>query len=77
MKAEYNVESAVGQVGHTTEKMKQLEVAQTYNTALYLAHYIGHLDQIETVRNIGDITEMSMLELVHMMPGMESLQASQ
>ena len=73
MRAEYNVEAAVSQVGNVTDKMRQLEVANTYNAALYLAHFIGHLDQIETVRNIGDVTEMSMLELVHMMPGIESL----
>ena len=53
--------------------MKQLEVANLYNSSLYLAHYIGHLEQIETVRNIGDVQEMSMLELVHLMPGVESL----
>ena len=53
--------------------MKQLEVANTYNFALYLAHYTGHLEQIETVRNIGDINEMSMMEMTHLMPGIESL----
>ena len=57
--------------------MKQLEVANTYNSTLYLAHYMAHLDQIETVRNIGDVTEMSMLELLHLMPGVETLQASE
>ena len=53
--------------------MRQLEVANTYNAALYLAHFIGHLEQIETVRNIGDVTEMSMLEMLHLMTGSESL----
>ena len=57
--------------------MRRLEVANTYNSALWLAHYFSHLEQIETVRNIGDINEMSMLELVHMMPGIETLQASE
>ena len=55
--------------------MKQLEVANSYNYALYLAHYTGHLEQIETVRNAGDINEMSMLEMVHLMPGMDALAA--
>ena len=77
MKAEYNVEAAVSQVGNVTESMRKLEVASQYNAALYMAHYMGHLEQIETVRNIGDINEMSMLELVHMMPGLEALQASE
>lgn len=73
MKAEYNVDSAVAQVGHQSEKIKALEVANTYNFMLYLSHYIGHLDQLETMRNIGDIQEMSMVELLHLMPGNETL----
>jgi hypothetical protein len=40
---------------------------------LYLAHYTGHLEQLETMRNIGDVTEMSMLEMMHLMPGIETL----
>lgn len=77
MKAEYGVDSAVNQVGHQTEMMKQLEVANEYNYALYLAHYLGHLEQIETVRNIGDVEQLSMLEMVHLCPGVETLQASE
>jgi hypothetical protein len=75
MKAEYGVESAVGQVGHQSEKIKALEVANTYNFMLYLAHYSGHLEQLETMRNIGDVQEMSTLEMVHLMPGTETLGA--
>ena len=77
MKAEYQVDPAVNQVGHQTEKMKQLEVANTYNFMLYLAHYTNHLEQLETMRNIGDIEQMSMLEMVHLMPGAEALQAQE
>ena len=73
MKAEYNVESAVGQVGHQSERIKALEVANTYNFMLYLSHYAGHLEQLETMRNIGDIEEMSMLEMMHLMPGTDTL----
>ena len=57
--------------------MKQLEVANEYNYALYMAHYLGHLEQIETVRNIGDVEQLSMLEMVHLCPGVETLQASE
>jgi hypothetical protein len=53
--------------------MKQLDVAMTYNFMLYLSHYAGHLDQLETMRNVGDIQEMSMLEMLHLMPGMDTL----
>ena len=77
MKAEYNVESAVSQVGHQTDKMKQLEVANTYNFMLYLTHYAGHLEQLETMRNIGDLQEISMLEMLHLMPGVETQQAAE
>jgi hypothetical protein len=53
--------------------MKQLDVAMTYNFMLYLSHYAGHLDQLETMRNVGDIQEMSMMEMLHLMPGMDTL----
>ena len=53
--------------------MKQLEIANTYNFALYLSHYIAHLEQIETVRNIGDLAQMSKLEVLHLMPGFDTL----
>ena len=73
MAAEYNVESALSNLGQVSEKIKQLEIANTYNSVLYLAHYMSHLDQIETMRNVGDISEMSVLEMVSLMPGTESL----
>lgn len=73
MKAEYNVESAVNMIGTTNDKMKQLEVANTYNFMLYLSHYAGHLEQLETMRNVGDLQEMSMMEFLHYMPGVDTL----
>jgi hypothetical protein len=75
LKAEYNVESAVGLVGHQSEKIKALEVANTYNFMLYLSHNSGHLEQLETMRNIGDIQELSSLEMLHLSPGTETLGA--
>lgn len=77
MKAEYSVESAVSQVGIQTEKMKQLEVANTYNFMLYLTHYANHMDQLETLRNIGDIQELSMMEMSHLNPGLDTLHSMQ
>jgi hypothetical protein len=73
MTAEYNVESAISNLGQVSDKIKALEIANTYNSTLYLAHYIGHLDQLETMKNIGDMNEMSMLEITKLMPGLESL----
>lgn len=55
MKSEYKLEAAVSFVGTQSEKIKRLEVANTYNFILYMCHYDTHLDQIETLRNIGDI----------------------
>jgi hypothetical protein len=49
--------------------MKQLEVINTYNYMLYLTHYMPHLEQLETLRNGGDIMDMSTLEATHLMPG--------
>ena len=76
MKAEYNVDASLSHVGHHSERMRQLEVAMTYNFALYLSHYLPHLEQMETVRNIGDLNEMSMLEMVHLMPGFDTMAAT-
>lgn len=73
MKAEYGVDAALAQVGHQSEKIKQLEVANTYNFMLYLTHWAGHMDQLETLRNIGDIQELSMLEMLHLNPGLDTL----
>ena len=73
MAAEYNVESALSNLGQVSEKIKQLEIANTYNSYLYRAHYIGHLEQLETLRNIGDVTEMSSLEWFKLMVGSDVL----
>ena len=47
-----------------------------YNFMLYFVHYAGHLDQLETMRNIGDLQQMSLLEMVKLMPGAEELSAA-
>ena len=75
MKTEYNIESAVAQCGSESEMRKQLEVANTYNFVLHVCQYYGHLEQLETLRNVGDINEFSMLEMLHYMPELETLGA--
>jgi hypothetical protein len=77
MKTEYAVEAAVSKTGSSSEKMQALDVAMQYNFMLYFVHYAAHLDQLETMRNIGDINSMSMLEWYKMNPGIEMLQASE
>ncbi len=76
MKSNYSVDSAVGRLGHATEQMQALDVAMQYNFMLYFVHFSGHLDQLEVMRNIGDLNQMSMLEMVKLMPGAEELQAT-
>lgn len=77
MKSSYSVDAAVGRLGHGTDQLQALDVAMQYNFMLYFVHYSGHLDQMEVMRNIGDLNQMSMLEMVKLMPGAEELQASQ
>jgi hypothetical protein len=73
MKTEYSVDSAVSKTGSNTEKMQALDVAMQYNFMLYFVHYTQHLNQLETMRNIGDINSLSMLEFYKLNPGMETL----
>jgi len=77
MKTEYSVDSTVSRTGSSTEKMQALDVAMQYNFMLYFVHYTAHLNQLETMRNIGDINSLSMLEYYKLNPGMETLQASE
>ena len=77
MKSTYAIDAAVARCGHSTDQMNALDVAMQYNFMRYFVHFSGHLDQIETMRNIGDINQMSMLEMVKLIPGAEVLQSSQ
>lgn len=77
MESEYTVESAVGKTGSQTEKMQALDVSMQYNFMLYFVHYTQHLNQLETMRNIGDFSQLSMLEYYKLNPGMETLQSSE
>jgi len=76
MKTSYSIDAAVGRIGHSTDQLQALDVAMQYNFMLYFVHYSGHLDQLEVMRNIGDLNQMSMLEMVKLMPGVETLQAT-
>ena len=77
METEYTVESAVAKTGTQTDKMQALDVNMQYNFMLYFVHYAQHLDQLETMRNIGDINQMSMLEWTKLNPGLETLAQSE
>ena len=71
MKAEYNVDAAVSSVGGKTESMKQLDIAMKYNSAIWMAHYMEHLETLETVRNMGPIQNMSVMEVASLCPGFD------
>ena len=64
MDTEYGVQGAVARCGNTTEKMQALDVAMQWNYSLYLTHYLDHLNQMETMRNAGEISSMSNFEVM-------------
>ena len=72
----YSIDSAVQRCGHTTEKMQALDISMQYNFMLYFVHYSMHLEQLETMRNLGDCTKISNMEAMHMMPEVEVMQSS-
>ena len=72
MQHEYNVDAAASLIGTRSEKMKQLEFVNTYNQALWTVHYLLHLNQMETLRNLGDPTELSINEWLHLNPAAET-----
>lgn len=74
MESEYSIESAVSRVGVSQEKIKALDTALQYNFMLYFVHYVCHLDQLETMHNIGDLDKISMLEMTKLWPGLETLE---
>jgi hypothetical protein len=77
MKAEYGVDGAVSKCGTRSEAMKALDVAMHYNYNLWMAHYLLHLDQIETLHNIGDVTMLSRLEMAELFPSANRYNAMQ
>jgi hypothetical protein len=74
MASEYTVDSAVGRLGAASEKIKALDIALQYNYYLYLSHYLEHLTTIETLANIGDVTQMSLMEMTKLNPYAETFE---
>ena len=77
MQAEFAVDGAVAKCGTRSEAMKALDTAMHYNYQLWMVHYLMHLDQIETLHNIGDVTELSKMEMTEMYPEAEAYNAAQ
>ena len=68
MQTTYDVNDAVGRLDSKTEKLSNLEVAVEYNHALWLAHFLGHLNFLETLSSIGDVTDLSTAEFMKYTP---------
>ena len=62
MKTTYDVNDAVGRIDTKTEKLANLDVAVEYNHALWMSHFYGHLNFLETLNSIGDVTDLSQSE---------------
>ena len=75
MKAEFEVGGAVAKCGVRSEAMKALDTAMLYNYELWLTHYMMHLDQIETLHNIGDPTKLSRMEMHELCPSVDAYNA--
>ena len=76
MEAEYQIDGAVARCGGRSELMKQLDAPMQYNYQLWLSHYLMHLEQIETLHNIGDPTQLGMLEMAELLPGVDTYASS-
>lgn len=77
MQSEYQVDSAVGRVGIPSEKIKALDTALQYNFMLYFVQWQNHLVTLETIHNIGDINQMSILERLSLEREHETLEQSE
>ena len=74
MASEYSVDSAVGRLGAASEKIKALDIALQYNFMLHYSHYFEHLVTMETLANVGDVTQMSTLEFAKYHPYVDTLE---
>ena len=64
MKSEYHVDDAASRVEVKSEKLDGLDIAIDYNYVLWLSHYAGHIQFMEGLTNLGDITDMSEREVL-------------
>jgi hypothetical protein len=53
--------------------MQALDISLQYNFMLYFVHYTKHLLTLETISNVGDISAMSVQEMIKLMPEAEDL----
>ena len=63
MQSQYEVEDGASRINSKTEKLESLDIAATYNHALWMQHYIEYVIFKEGITNLGDINDMSIKEL--------------
>ena len=62
MQTTYDVNDAVSRIDTKTEKLANLDVAVTYNHALWLQHFMAHLWTLESLNAIGDVMGLTRTE---------------
>ncbi len=77
MGAQFQVDGAVAKCGTRSAAMKALDVSMHYNFALWSVHYQIHLDQLETLHNVGDPTEIGRMEMGELFPEVNAYSAIQ
>ena len=72
----YDVKDAVNRVDTKTQALSNLDVAVTYNYAVWMSNYIGHVQWSETINNIGEFTDLSQAEVAKLNPELDALHAA-
>ena len=73
METTYDVTDAVSRVDAPNDKLKSLDVAVTYNYTVWMTHYLGHLQFLETLNAVGDPTDLSQGEALKYCDGLDVL----
>ena len=68
MDTTYDVNDAVSRVDTKTAKLDALEVSATYNYVLWMVHYTGHLQFLETLNALGNYGDLSEQEVMKYTP---------
>lgn len=68
MHSEYDVSDGASRVNTKTDKLSALDVAVTYNYAVWMCHYLEHMTFMEGLTNLGDINDMSTKEITRHSP---------
>ena len=67
----------MNRVDTKTQALSNIEVAVTYNYALWMCHYYGHMRFMETLHNVGEITDLSEAEVNKMVGVLDPLHSAE